>query len=222
MYYLGQFEAGDDVKLEVCIRDSAGNLYYYKDAGYVYYFNEETFEEAYKELTASLPDITYFSDTKIKATVNMAEGDNMMYTSIPFDKGWTVKVDGKRVKLDATVTEADDEKETEYKANNKVFGALLAFEVPEGEHTVELSFTPQGFRIGAVLAIAGLTIVTVGLVKSIKRDRKRRKSKLAAYRAAAAGGAPLPEEDELIAAEAEEEDEQSLEDLKKLDGDETE
>lgn len=220
MYYLGQFEAGDDVKLEVCVRDSAGNLYYYKDAGYVYYFNEETFEEAYKELTASLPDITYFSDTKIKATVNMADGDNMMYTSIPFDKGWTVKVDGKRVKLDATVVEADDEKETEYKANNKVFGALLAFEVPEGEHTVELSFTPQGFRIGAVLAIAGLTIVTVGLVKSIKRDRKRRKSKLAAYRAAAAGGAPLPEEDELIAAEAEEEDEQSLEDLKKLDGEE--
>ena len=206
----------------MCIRDSAGNLYYYKNTGYVYYFDSEAFEAAYAELTESLPEIAYFSDTKIKATVNMAEGDNMMYTSIPFDKGWTVKVDGKRVKLDATVTEADDEKETEYKANNKVFGALLAFEVPEGEHTVELSFTPQGFRIGAVLAIAGLTIVTVGLVKSIKRDRRRRKSKLAAYRAAAAGGAPLPEEDELIAAEAEEEDEQSLEDLKKLDGDETE
>ncbi len=182
LYYLGEFKANDEVKLEVCIRDSAGNLYYYKNTGYVYYFDSEAFETAYTELTESLPEITYFSDTKIKATVNMAEGDTMMYTSIPFDKGWTVKVDGKRVKLDGTVTEAEDG--VEFKANNKVFGALLAFEVPEGEHTVELSFTPQGFRIGAVLAIAGIAVVAYGVIRNVRSDRRRRRAKLSAYRAA--------------------------------------
>ncbi|MBP5208160.1 MAG: YfhO family protein [Clostridia bacterium] len=190
LYYLGEFKAGDEVKLEVCIRDSAGNLYYYKDTGYVYYFNLDTFKEVYGELTASLPQITSFSDTKINAVVNMAEGDTMMYTSIPFDKGWTVKVDGKRVKLNADVTE--DDGETPYKANNKVFGALLAFEVPEGEHTIEMSYTPQGFRIGAVLAVAGLTILIFGIVKNIRKDNKRRRAKLAAYRAAYASPTPAP------------------------------
>ena len=224
MYCLGTFKAGDDITLEVVLKDSSGNLYYYKNTGYVYYFNEETFEEAYKELTASLPNITYFSDTKITATVNMAEGDNMMYTSIPFDKGWTVKVDGKRVKLNGEVSTEDG-----YAANNKVFGALLAFEVPEGEHTIELSFTPQGFTIGGILAITGLTIVGITLVKTIIRDRKRRKSKLAAFRAAVSAKAEsLPEPTDALADEIDElteaenlagtDETEALDDLAKLDG----
>lgn len=222
MYYLGTFSAGDDITLEIVMKDSNGNLYVYKNCGYVYYFNEETFEEAYKELTASLPDITYFSDTKITATVNMAEGDTMMYTSIPFDKGWTVKVDGKKVKLnDDTGTEDD------YKANNKVFGALLAFEVPEGEHTIELSFTPRGFTAGGILAITGLTVLGVGIVRNVIKDRKRRKNKLAAFRAAYAGSPPLPgsepeqeEQDDLkdLDLQSNEDDASALDDASRLDG----
>ncbi|MBO4422843.1 MAG: YfhO family protein, partial [Clostridia bacterium] len=187
MYCLGTFRAGDTIKLEIVLKDSSGNLYYYRDCGYVYYFNEQAFEDVYKELTASLPTITSFSDTHIKATVNMAEGDTVMYTSIPFDKGWTVKVDGKRVKLNADVKTGEEG----YSANDKVFGALLAFDVPEGEHTIEMSYVPQGFRIGACLAVAGIALVTVGLVREIKRRRRRRKNKLAAYRAAVAAG-PQP------------------------------
>ncbi|MBQ7699838.1 MAG: YfhO family protein [Clostridia bacterium] len=179
MCYLGNFKAGDDITIELVMKDSKGNLYIRKNCGYVYYFNKETFEEAYKELTASLPEITYFSDTKIKATVNMAKGDTMMYTSIPFDKGWTVKVDGKKITLNE-----DTGTETKYKANNKVFGALLAFEVPEGEHTIELSFVPRGFTIGGVLALLGLGTVGFGIYKDISSDRKRRKNKLLALKTA--------------------------------------
>jgi uncharacterized membrane protein YfhO len=218
MYCLGTFRAGDLVKLEVVLKDSSGNLYYYKNTGYVYYFNEETFEEAYKELTASLSEITAFTDTNIKATVNMAKGDNMMFTSIPFDKGWTVKVDGKTVKLSDEVKDDDDE----YSAKNKVFGALLAFEVPEGEHTIELSFVPRGFTVGGILALIGLTVVGITLVKTILRDRKRRRSKLAAFRAAAAqASAPADESaDELTELDKiqDEEDPAELDDLGRLDG----
>ena len=191
MYFLGNFKAGDDITLEIVMKDSSGNLYVRKNCGYVYYFNKEAFEDAYKELSASLPEITYFSDTKIKATVNMAKGDTMMFTSIPFDKGWTVKVDGKKVALSDYINKDEDEdSDGEYEANNKVFGSLLAFEVPEGEHTIELSFVPHGFKIGAVLAVIGLTAVGFGLYKDINRDRKRRKAKLAALKAAYAGGEP--------------------------------
>ena len=74
--------------------------------------------------------------------------------------------------------------ETNYKANNKVFGALLAFEVPEGEHTIELSFVPRGFTIGGVLALLGLGTVGFGIYKDISSDRKRRKNKLLALKTA--------------------------------------
>ena len=205
MFFIGEFKAGEEITLEFDMKDS--NLYVRKDCGYVYYFNKDAFDEAYKELTASLPEITYFSDTRIKAKVNMAKGDTMMYTSIPYDVGqfpffggWTVKVDGKRVALKDTVFETDES----YKASNKVFGALLAFEVPEGEHTIELSFVPRGFWVGGVMAIIGLGIVGFGLYKSVSKNRKRRKSKLAALKAAAGGSGTAAEAGPQITAPAEE------------------
>ncbi len=189
MYYLGKFNKGTDITVELVMKDSKGNLYIRKNCSYIYCLNQKAFDEAYNDLSASLPEITYFSDTKIKAKVNMAKGDTIMYTSIPFDKGWTVKVDGKKITLND-----DTGTDKKYKANNKVFGALLAFEVPEGEHTIELSFVPRGFKIGGLLAIIGIGVVTAGIVMDVRRDRKRRKNKLAALKAATCGGpAPEPE-----------------------------
>ena len=190
MYYLGDFKEGDEITLDIVLKDSSGNLYYFKDCGYVYYFDKEVFDEVYAELQASLPVITEFSDTHIKATVNMAEGDTVMFTSIPYDEGWTVKVDGKKVKL----IPSTEDSEGDYYAPNKVLGALLAFEVPEGEHTVELSYVPQGFRLGAALAVSGIALLIVLGVLGGRQRRKRRKAKLEAYRAGAGKAAAALEE----------------------------
>ena len=194
MCYLGNFKKDTDITIEIVMKDSKGNFYVRKNCSYVYYFNKEVFEEAHKELSESLPEITYFSDTKIKATVNMAKGDTVMYTSIPFDKGWTVKVDGKKIELNE-----DTGTDSKYKANNKVFGALLAFEVPEGEHTIELSFVPRGFTVGGILAILGIFVVGFGIYKDASVNRKRRRNKLAALRAAvgAGGAAGTPDDPQL-------------------------
>ena len=80
-----------------------------------------------------------FTVTNNKATASVSTiEDKVVMTTIPYDKGWTVKVDGKKVKT---------------KAFKKAF---LTFEVPEGEHTVTLSFLPPGFMIGAILFVAGI------------------------------------------------------------------
>jgi uncharacterized membrane protein YfhO len=177
IYYLGDFKAGDEVTLDIVLKDSSGNLYYFKDCGYIYYFDKEVYEKAFADLKKSAADITEFTDTHIKATVNM-EKDGTMFTSIPYDEGWTVKVDGKRVKLSS---KTEDEEEN-YHAENKVLGALLAFDIPEGEHTVELSYIPQGFLIGAGAAAAGIALLVVLGVRESRKRAKRRNAKLAAYR----------------------------------------
>ena len=64
--------------------------------------------------------------------------DKVMMTTIPYDKGWTVKVDGKKVPT---------------KALKKAF---LTFEVPKGEHTITLSFLPPGFLVGSLLFFLGI------------------------------------------------------------------
>ena len=76
---------------------------------------------------------------KAKATVSTTE-DKVMMTTIPYDKGWTVKVDGKKV------------------ATKPFKNAFLTFNVPKGEHEVTLSFLPPGFMIGLLLFASGILI----------------------------------------------------------------
>lgn len=59
--------------------------------------------------------------------------DQQIVTSIPYDKGWTAKVDGKVVQIDP------------------LEGAFVTFKLPKGSHEVLLVYTPQGFKLGALL-----------------------------------------------------------------------
>lgn len=185
MHCLGTFSEGDTVTLEVVLKDSGGSLYYYKDCGYVYYFDEEVFEEAFSELRESVVDITDFSDTKVSGTINAQEGDTLVFTSIPYDEGWTVKVDGKKVKL---YEEETTDKDGTVHTSNKSLDSLLCFEVPEGEHTIELTFTPQGFKIGGIACIIGLGLWGWFGLKAYSERKKRKKRMLAVLRAP---GAPF-------------------------------
>lgn len=70
----------------------------------------------------------------------MHQEDQMLFFSIPYDKGWTVKIDGKKVKT---------------KALGKAF---LTVKVPEGKHKVSLTYVSSGFKEGAILSVVGFVI----------------------------------------------------------------
>lgn len=89
---------------------------------------------------------------KASATVSTPE-DKVMMTTIPYDKGWTVKIDGKKV-------------------NTKAFkDAFLTFEVPKGEHIIKLSFLPPGIVIGFFLFI-GSTLTYIAYYLFISKKQK--------------------------------------------------
>ena len=64
-----------------------------------------------------------------------------MYTSIPYESGWTAYVDGK--KTDITPI-----------ANN----ALVSIDLTAGTHTVEFKYIPKGFIPSVILFTAGILI----------------------------------------------------------------
>lgn len=66
-----------------------------------------------------------------------------LVTTIPYDGGWHAKIDGKKVPVDSFQD------------------AFVSLEIPEGKHTVELNYLPQGFLPGMGLFI-GCTILFVG------------------------------------------------------------
>ena len=113
-------------------------LYIQEDVGYFYYLDTDVFEAVMPRLAECSLDITSFSDTNIKGTVNITGENNLMFTSIPYDSGWVVKLDGKRVETDKTLN------------------ALLAFEISSGEMCIRdrsyVSIKIKGLTHGNVCA----------------------------------------------------------------------
>ena len=105
--------------------------------------------------------ILLFDDTHINGTIDIEYGDTTVFTSIPYDEGWTVKVDGERVELE------------------KSLDSLLCFTVSEGEHTIEMSYIPQGFIIGAVACVFGITVLVLLGIFDFKKRKKRKDEILA-------------------------------------------
>ena len=105
--------------------------------------------------------MTSFEDTKITGTVTAKE-DSLFFTSIPYDKGWKVKIDGKEIA------------EKDYIA---LEDAYLCFNIPAGNHSIELEFEQRGFVIG--IAISATTVVLMILVAILfAKLRKEREERL--------------------------------------------
>ncbi|MCF1685860.1 YfhO family protein [Tetragenococcus halophilus] len=66
-----------------------------------------------------------------------------LITTIPYDGGWQAKIDGKKVPIDSFQD------------------AFVSLQVPEGKHTIELTYWPQGFLLGLGLFIS-CTLLFVG------------------------------------------------------------
>lgn len=121
---------------------------------YMLRMDDAVFNAAIAALTADGMTVTAFDDAHIRGTVK-ASADGAMVTSIPYDAGWIVKVDGKRVAtypLDQAIPDGVEEEDN-------VGGALLGFDIGAGEHTVELVFMPKGFVPGVLLSVLSLALL---------------------------------------------------------------
>ncbi len=105
---------------------------------YVYAFDREVFEDAMTRLAATQVTIDEnYQDSHLYGSVTTTEDEQLMFTSIPYDAGWNIYVDGKRVE---TLKTAD---------------ALVSFRIDgTGEHRVELRYMPKTVALGLGITIA--------------------------------------------------------------------
>ena len=143
---LGYHKAGDNVKIYAPIAEGT--------EGYVYLYavtlDEESFEKGYQQLKADSLNVTKFEETQIEGKINVSN-DGILYTSINYDSGWNIYIDGQKLTKDEIVSIGDD--------------ALLGAYITKGEHTVTFKYVPQGLLLGC--AISALTIVIFLLLISI-------------------------------------------------------
>ena len=186
---MGPFKAGDEVEIRLTIPPTGNNgrtytgsneyLMVRKNYGFnFYYLDEEAFEEDITKLKAN-PwnlDMTKTNDRYLVGDVDAQEGQILM-TSIPYEPGWEVKIDGKTVPSQVVEEAIEGTKKTNlYNANGSegeivVLGTLIGIRVPAGHHTVSLKYTPPGFNMGVVTLLLGI----IALVLFYMYDKKHNK-----------------------------------------------
>lgn len=109
----------------------------------VYTLESSRFIEAFNILNNNSLNVSEFTNNKITGTVN-ASKDATLICSIPYDKGWSVYIDGKRTET------------------NNIYGALISVNVPAGEHTVTLKYMPVNFILGCIITSLCI-IILIGI-----------------------------------------------------------
>lgn len=111
-------------------------------------------DEIINERRESSFNIKFFSNNLIKGNINVKD-DGFLFFSIPYDKGWHIRVDGIEKHLD--------------KANIMFMGLPIL----KGEHNIELYYKVPYLNIGITLTSFGLFMYFV-LLYLWKFDKKKR------------------------------------------------
>ena len=152
----------------------------------VYRFSDEAMISLYEKLNETPLKLTSWEDTKLAGTVNAAER-GVLFTSIPYETGWTVKIDG-------------EEAETE-----KIFEAFLSVDIPEGEHEITFEYFPAGLKPGIIITLASIAILAMLFIVDRIMERRYQEKKAARKAAEALEAMNVEAEDETDAMEFEEE-----------------
>lgn len=135
---LGNHYAGGTSTLSVEINNDSDVFYLMQEPGVFYYLDSELFENVMARLSVGNMSINKkFSESNIGGSVTVPEGDDVMFTTIPYDEGWQIYVDGKRVAIDKTL------------------GGLIAFDITPGEHTLKFVYRSDYMVYGFVFTLIG-------------------------------------------------------------------
>ena len=119
----------------------------------VYRLLEDNYTEAVAQLNAQPLVITSYSNTEIQATIDVKEA-GILFTSIPYEEGWTVRVNGIPVQ---TTAYAD---------------AFISIDLSEGQHTITMTYVPVGLHLGAMISLGSLAILLILIIIHLARRGK--------------------------------------------------
>lgn len=158
---LGYHNKGDEVlvSLDASKMESESTSFDF----YCYTADDTVVKNMYNSFTGNSLNVESYSDTTIKGTVKAKE-NCYLYSSIPYDDGWSVYVDGKKAET------------------FEIGGTLLAIELTPGQHKIEYKYFPVGFLYGIIISavtVFGLCVFYIYNKSSLKLNKsKRRKDKI--------------------------------------------
>ena len=118
----------------------------------IYCMDTEKLINGYNILKPSGFELTSLKDTEVKGHYTADKSGTYMF-SIPYEKGWTVYVDGKQVET------------------SPAMGAFLSISTDKGEHEVEMKYMPQGLMPGVAISLVSVGILTAWMIVYKKKHK---------------------------------------------------
>ena len=103
----------------------------------IYTMDNNKFINVYDYFKTNEVELTNFKENNIKGKIKLKD-NSVIYTSIPYDKGWIVYSNNKKINT--------------YKIND----SLLGFTLPKGNNNIELKYIPNNLDIGISISITTL------------------------------------------------------------------
>lgn len=143
----GFLKAGETVSLEN--RNGSEEL-----KAQAYRFCEEGLQAVYERLNRNPLTLRVWEDDHLEGEIDAGEGGTL-FLSIPYDEGWTIQVDGRKM------------------ITRPIWDAFTGLEVAPGRHTVVMTYEPKGLKPGACLS--GAALFLLGLTVCIGRGLRNKK-----------------------------------------------
>ncbi|MDE6832629.1 MAG: YfhO family protein [Ruminococcus sp.] len=152
VFPMGNGQAGTTVDVEISAKkDNKSGSYNLM----VYALKQSAFEEAYNKLADEQLNITSFSDDKVSGEIDVIQ-DGILFMSMPYEKGWTVYVDGEKSET------------------MPVLHAMTGVRVSAGHHTITLEYMPEGLVMGVIVSgLAVILFVVIAFLDSRKRRNRK-------------------------------------------------
>ncbi|MBR2460258.1 MAG: YfhO family protein, partial [Clostridia bacterium] len=149
-YLLGTFH-GEEITVEVRWKNKEFSVR--NGISYFYQLEPEALSRACSTLADGQIKVSQFTNTSIKGSFNYSPELSVLYSTVPYDEDWTVKIDGKTV--------------TPIRVSEALLGVdLAALGISEGEHTVEISFSSRSFNTGVVISLLGaVALIGIGVTQ---------------------------------------------------------
>jgi len=121
---------------------------------YEWWYSED---EYYKDCTALAANSCYFFEKDNNGFTAKIDSDkeNLLFFSVPYDKGWSATVNGKPVEI--------------LKANV----GFMAVEISEGENEIRFDYTTPGLSLGIKISLVALGVLVVYVFTAFILDRKK-------------------------------------------------
>ena len=152
---LGKFTQGQQIRIRITISNDENEAFWSDQLFYT--FNYDIFSADCAELQKKSFNVTQFDDTYLEGTVTADNDKEVLFTTVPYEEGWIIKVNGKTVE------------------QMKSIDSLITIPLDAGENKITMEFSPNYWKLSIIISIFGLLLAVMVLLFEYKNGKYMRK-----------------------------------------------